>query len=369
MFSTPTTTPSATGTGRALLAVAIIGAAIVALGTLPELGDRAAFAEDPAQAQAGDREPASGESDADRIRELVRGLGDPGFEVRERATLRLLGEGERAIQFLEEGLQSRDAEVRARCSILIDEIKGLPAEERDGEGAAAGAEPPAADRKRALRDMDSLRESFDEMREAFERVHPRVHRWELRPDMRLHRGDAADAFAEVERMIKEFEREFEERGLGAGGEEWSRIEEMMESLEQGSGAGEAEGRTRAHAEFWRDGEKIFERNFEGTFAGQPHLGVWIESLHPALRSQLELAEDEGVLITGVIKETPAARAGLERYDIVLSFDGAAVGATRSLRDAVREAPAEKPIAIEILRGGRRQTLEVQLDEPKKAEAK
>lgn len=54
---------------------------------------------------------------------------------------------------------------------------------------------------------------------------------------------------------------------------------------------------------------------------QAYLGLGIESVSPTLSSQLPdlLAKGQGVLIDQVTKDSPAAKAGLQPYDILLSY--------------------------------------------------
>jgi S1-C subfamily serine protease len=56
----------------------------------------------------------------------------------------------------------------------------------------------------------------------------------------------------------------------------------------------------------------------------------------------------GVLILEVARNSPAARAGLRRGDIILGVDGHPVRSLAELRDT---APGEgKPLALNLLRG-------------------
>ncbi len=52
-----------------------------------------------------------------------------------------------------------------------------------------------------------------------------------------------------------------------------------------------------------------------------HLGIGVESVPPALFSQLPdvLSKGQGVLVAQVAKDSPAAKAGLQPNDILLSF--------------------------------------------------
>jgi serine protease Do len=51
------------------------------------------------------------------------------------------------------------------------------------------------------------------------------------------------------------------------------------------------------------------------------LGVSIQPLTPELAKSFGATDDDGVLVTDVVPESPAARAGLQAGDIILEFDG------------------------------------------------
>jgi S1-C subfamily serine protease len=64
------------------------------------------------------------------------------------------------------------------------------------------------------------------------------------------------------------------------------------------------------------------------------------------------------LVTKVLPDTPAARAGLKRGDVLLSFAGKSVRGVRELQLLVASAPVGKGVPVEILRDGARLTLNV-----------
>ncbi|NOY41418.1 MAG: PDZ domain-containing protein [Planctomycetes bacterium] len=78
---------------------------------------------------------------------------------------------------------------------------------------------------------------------------------------------------------------------------------------------------------------------------------------PVLRTQLQLAEDMGVVVEGVIKESPAKKAGLRKYDIILRANGDAVYGMEVLQQQVREN-GEKPIELKLIRLGKEETIVV-----------
>ena len=89
------------------------------------------------------------------------------------------------------------------------------------------------------------------------------------------------------------------------------------------------------------------------------LGVRIQDVDPELAEALGLAEARGALITDV-PEGPAAEAGIEARDVILSFDGVDIDDTRQLVRAVGNAPVGEAVDVTVFRDGDRRTLAVTL---------
>ena len=58
-----------------------------------------------------------------------------------------------------------------------------------------------------------------------------------------------------------------------------------------------------------------------------------------------MAGSEGVLVTGVAPDSPAAEAGIKEGDIVLQVNRAPVGSVAALRKAVEKTPSGKPLLL------------------------
>jgi hypothetical protein len=76
---------------------------------------------------------------------------------------------------------------------------------------------------------------------------------------------------------------------------------------------------------------------------------------PVLRTHLQLAADTGVVIEEVLPESPAAKAGLRRHDIILRANGKAVHGMEVLQQAVAESEG-RPIELTLIRLGQEMTL-------------
>jgi serine protease Do len=86
------------------------------------------------------------------------------------------------------------------------------------------------------------------------------------------------------------------------------------------------------------------------------LGVRLANLSAAAAERAGYRGENGAVVTRVTPDGPAAAAGLRPGDVVLSFNGRAVTDSRSLTRMVGEAQVGAEIPLEIVRDGRRMTI-------------
>ena len=96
--------------------------------------------------------------------------------------------------------------------------------------------------------------------------------------------------------------------------------------------------------------------------GGAYLGVELVNLNEPLRAHFGVPEGSGVLVSNVMDDSPAARAGIQVGDILTRFDGEDVASSRKLTTMVRKAEAGDPADIEIWRDGKVETVSTTLDE-------
>ncbi len=97
----------------------------------------------------------------------------------------------------------------------------------------------------------------------------------------------------------------------------------------------------------------------GESAATPQLGIAIAPRYVArrLRRAVGLPETEGLLIQQVTEDSPAARAGLERGDLIVTAAGQPVGGTDELFDAIQGAQGGT-LALGVVRGADERTVQV-----------
>ena len=92
------------------------------------------------------------------------------------------------------------------------------------------------------------------------------------------------------------------------------------------------------------------------------LGVMIQSLSPDLAEQFGLAKSEGALVSQVYPETPAAKAGIRRGDIIIEFDGQKITSSAQLMNLVAVTPVDKKVKIKVIRERKPLEFEVAITE-------
>lgn len=359
------------------------------LGSLTLLGSAWAARQDAATPEAKVSE--------EQIEAWVRKLGHEEYRVREQAMKELEGVGAPARPHLERARESSDPEVRWRAESLLERLgreseTDRPSGSSGPEEERGGLRPvePRRDRDqdsltRMRRDLSELDQRIEEMMrrldedfqrfgssprwsEWFERFEDELdqpgwtHRLELPPGASSSRSfsvmrngdrlsiqidESGRVQAEIEEngarqtvkaeTVEEFEKEF--------GDVLDRF--GVESLDAQLKGGFL--RLRPVPRAWP-----FDLERELQIPTGPRLGVRVGMVDEVLRHHLGIRE--GLLIDQVEPGSIAARLGLERWDVLVTFNGQPLDGVETLRRALGEVTEGEGIEVEIVRRGQKQTL-------------
>jgi serine protease Do len=94
------------------------------------------------------------------------------------------------------------------------------------------------------------------------------------------------------------------------------------------------------------------------------LGIGIQDVDPDLAAAMSLPTADGVLVSDVEPGGPADKGGLLRGDVIMTVEGKKTNSSTQLRNLIADAGANKKVQLEILRGGKPQSLSLLLGELK-----
>ena len=96
------------------------------------------------------------------------------------------------------------------------------------------------------------------------------------------------------------------------------------------------------------------------------LGVGIQDVTQDLAKAFQLKSTKGCLITGVMQDTPAQKAGLRKGDVVIQINEKHIQNSNHLRNEIANAGAFSEIEMELIRDGKTILINLRLAErPKK----
>ena len=89
-----------------------------------------------------------------------------------------------------------------------------------------------------------------------------------------------------------------------------------------------------------------------------YLGVGLQPLDENIAESLGLPKDRGEIVRSVQPGTPAAKAGLQQGDVIVRVNGRDVNPDQTVSYLVANASVGTRIPLEVIRNGRRQTINV-----------
>ncbi len=91
-----------------------------------------------------------------------------------------------------------------------------------------------------------------------------------------------------------------------------------------------------------------------------YLGVFPQDLEPEHVKYYGLESQEGALVSRVVPDTPAAKAGLKEEDVIIKFNGKPVEDSRHLRLLVAQTPPTSEATVTVIRDEAQKKLTVDL---------
>jgi predicted metalloprotease with PDZ domain len=140
-----------------------------------------------------------------------------------------------------------------------------------------------------------------------------------------------------------------EKGILAGGARWLWAALVVILVAGATDAATAKDRKRIQSGSATESTKA-------PSGAKGYIGVYMQELTDEVREGLDLDITRGVLVSGVEDDGPAARAGIEEGDVIVTFDGKRVSSPEELRDAVGKVAPGREARVELMRDGAAKTV-------------
>ena len=107
-------------------------------------------------------------------------------------------------------------------------------------------------------------------------------------------------------------------------------------------------------------KRVLSSLIEGKTIVYGWLGIQIQDITDDVAEYYGLSDRDGVVVYQVLPESPASKAGIRDGDIIKSFTGVPIHHSRELIDRVSNAKAGERAEVDLLRDGKRQTIQVEI---------
>ena len=92
------------------------------------------------------------------------------------------------------------------------------------------------------------------------------------------------------------------------------------------------------------------------------LGILVQDLTPDLAKAFDIKETQGAVISKVVKDSPAEKAGLMAGDVVTRVNGKPVTTSSELRNSIGLLPVGETVSLDLIRDGKARTVKVTIAE-------
>ena len=107
-------------------------------------------------------------------------------------------------------------------------------------------------------------------------------------------------------------------------------------------------------------QNVIDQILDSGAVKRGYLGIVLQPLDKDLAEALSLDNQEGALVSDVVKGSAASKAGLQSGDIILQYNGKLVKNVAKLRNEIGMMNPNTPVKLGILRDGEKMTLDATL---------
>jgi serine protease Do len=107
---------------------------------------------------------------------------------------------------------------------------------------------------------------------------------------------------------------------------------------------------------------VYQRLKENRHVARGWLGVTMEEITPAIARELSLPSTTGALVAAVLQRSPAARGGIQPGDVIIEWNGEAVGGSTDLAFLIARTEIGSAANVVVWRNGQRLPLTITVGE-------
>ena len=107
-------------------------------------------------------------------------------------------------------------------------------------------------------------------------------------------------------------------------------------------------------------KKTMEQIIQSGSVTRGWIGAGVQELTPELAESFKLGSPKGVLITEIIRNSPAEQAGIKTGDILIAIDGKAIDDWNTMLETVANLPPGKVITARLMRNGAETSTQVKI---------
>lgn len=115
-------------------------------------------------------------------------------------------------------------------------------------------------------------------------------------------------------------------------------------------------------------QHITDQIIQGGVVKRAYLGVLLQPVDKELAEAMSMEKQEGILISDVVKGSPAEKAGLKQGDIILAYDNKPIKNMTKFRNEIAMMPPGASITLTILRSGKKMQVTASMGSQSEGEA-
>jgi C-terminal processing protease CtpA/Prc len=107
-----------------------------------------------------------------------------------------------------------------------------------------------------------------------------------------------------------------------------------------------------------DAQEVTTRPRRVVFPG--FLGVELDEVSREVAQRLSLREERGAIVSSVVRDSSAQKAGIQKDDVIVKWNGERIESAMELSRHLRETPSGRTVRLGVIRGGREMDVDVTL---------